>query len=504
MSDENYNSNEETQALFVSTQKKKQAEEEARKKAEAEQARRDAAEAEVRRMEQEVEERKRKAEEERQALEQAAREAEAANASQVDKLKSKVNTAVNSIDTDAIKTMAKEKTVTVGKSKVPLFAAIGAALVVVILVAVFMLKGKGGGADKAAAIDPTTIEFNKEYATTTEGVNLKFFYPEALYPEVTEEGDAETTEIHFTSGEGSTSDMGVAFYKFMDKGNIGFQSAKEMQNNLVKVATGALKDEEMQATVSDEVSTDVASENPGKYSYKCRFTTQNEEGQTVSGTASTWYVSNEAGDIYQALFICYENGESADNCVALRDLFEEKNTENALKVPGENPPKEATTDGRLEADPIHMGIVVPKDQFKKLDTTGDNFWAWSDDNGAVFILRYSEEDEGTMEYVLQYPDEALTVFKQMSETGINEIHPYVESRMFMGDLQVPENKLAYMAEFKDVIGGVTFWEGYEASAWHDARTNRDYSYDLILLAPEKNKDIYKEIFNRACDRLEDI
>ena len=139
MSDENYNSNEETQALFVSTQKKKQAAEEARKRAEAEQAKRDAAEAEVRRMEQEVEERKRKAEEERQALEQAAREAEAANASQVDKLKAKVNTAVN---TDAIKTMAKEKTVTVGKSKVPLFAAIGAALVVVILVAVLIALRK--------------------------------------------------------------------------------------------------------------------------------------------------------------------------------------------------------------------------------------------------------------------------------------------------------------------------------------------------------------------------
>lgn len=497
MSEENYNSNEETQALFVSTQKKKQAEEEARKKAEAEQARRDAAEAEVRRMEQEVEERKRKAEEERQALEQAAREAEAAKASQVNKLK-------NAVNTDAIKTMAKEKTVTVGKSKVPLFAAIGAALVVVILVAVFMLKGKGGGADKAAAVDPAAIEFNKEYATTTEGVNLKFFYPEALYPEVTEEGDAETTEIYFTSGEGSASVMGVAFYKFMDKGDIGFQSAKEMQNNLVKVAGGALKDEEMQATVSDEVSTDVASENPGKYSYKCKFTAQDEDGQAVSGAASTWYVSNEAGDIYQVFFNCYEKGESADNCVALRDLFEEKNSENALKVPGENPPKEATTDGRLEADPVHMGIVVPKDQFKKLDTSGDNFWAWSDDNGAIFILRYSEEDEGTMEYITQYADEALSIFKQMSETGINEIHPYVESRMYTGDLPAPENRLAYLAEFKDVIGGVTFWEGYEASVWHDVRTNKEYSYDLILLAPEKNKDIYKEIFTRAIDRLEDI
>ncbi len=499
MSDENYNSNEETQALFVSTQKKKQAEEEARKKAEAEQARRDAAEAEVRRMEQEVEERKRKAEEERQALEQAAKEAEAAGASQVDKLKAKVNTAVN---TDAIKTMAKEKTVTVGKSKVPLFAAIGAALVVVILVAVFALKGKGGSS-KAAAIDPSTVEFNKEYATTTEGVNLKFFYPESLYTQVTEEGDAESVEITFSSEDESIPTTALALYKFMDKGNIGFQSAKEMQNNLGKIVGGAIKESETPGAVADEVSTDIASDNPGKYSYKCTFTSENEGGP-VKGAVSTWYVSNEAGDIYQVMLMTVEKGETNDTGIALRDLFEAKNAENAVKVPGENPPKEATTDGRLEADPIHMGIVVPKDQFKKLDTSGDNFWAWSDDNGAIFILRYAEEDEGTMEYVLQYPDEALTIFKQMSETGINEIHPYVESRMYMGDLQAPENKLCYCAEFKDIIGGVTFWEGYEASAWHDARTNKDYSYDLILLAPEKNKEIYKEIFNRACDRLEDI
>ncbi len=502
MGEENNNSNEETQALFVSTQKKKQAEEEARKKAEAEQAKRDAAEAEVRRMEQEVEERKRKAEEERQALEQAAREAEEAGASQVDKLKAKVNTAVNTVNTDAIKTMAKEKTVTVGKSKIPLFAAIGAALIVVILVAVFALKGKDGGS-KTAAIDPATTEFNKEYATTTEGVDLKFFYPESVFTQVTEEGDAESVEIHLSSEGGSEPEAVLALYKFMDKGNIGFQSAKEMQNNLGKVAGGALKDEEMQVQVADEVSTDIASDNPGKYSYKCTFATE-VEGAAVKGAATSWYVSNEAGDIYQVFFSVMEKAETNDNCVALRDLFEEKNSENAIKVPGENPPKEASTDGRLEADPIHMGIVVPKDRFKKLDTSGDNFWAWSDDNGAIFILRYSEEDEGTMEYVLQYPDEALSIFKQMSETGINEIHPYIESRMYMGDIPAPENKLAYLAEFKDVIGGVTFWEGYEASAWHDARTNKEYSYELILLAPEKNKDIYKEIFTRAGDRLEDI
>ena len=502
MGEENNNSNEETQALFVSTQKKKQAEEEARKKAEAEQAKRDAAEAEVRRMEQEVEERKRKAEEERRALEQAAREAEEAGASQVDKLKAKVNTAVNTVNTDAIKTMAKEKTVTVGKSKIPLFAAIGAALIVVILVAVFALKGKDGGS-KTAAIDPATTEFNKEYATTTEGVDLKFFYPESVFTQVTEEGDAESVEIHLSSEGGSEPEAVLALYKFMDKGNIGFQSAKEMQNNLGKVAGGALKDEEMQVQVADEVSTDIASDNPGKYSYKCTFATE-VEGAAVKGAATSWYVSNEAGDIYQVFFSVMEKAETNDNCVALRDLFEEKNSENAIKVPGENPPKEAATDGRLEVDAIHLGLVVPKDQFKKVDTGSDDFSAWSDDNGAMFIVTYEDAGELTFDDYHENYEVFAQAFKDSSDTSLNAILPDIESRMYLGDLQAPENRGGYFAEYRDVVGGITFWEGYCAGMWRDVRTNKYCFYSIILMAPEKNQDVYKQIYNTAVDRMEDI
>ena len=79
------NGGEETAALFVSAQKKKQAEEEARKKAEEERARREAAEEEVRRMEAEVEERRRRAEEKQRALE----EAEKKQQKQLERLKKK-------------------------------------------------------------------------------------------------------------------------------------------------------------------------------------------------------------------------------------------------------------------------------------------------------------------------------------------------------------------------------------------------------------------------------
>lgn len=501
MSEENINnSNEETQALFVSTQKKKQAEEEARKKAEAEQAKRDAAEAEVRRMEQEVEERKRKAEEERQALEQAAREAEAANASQVDKLKAKVNTAVNTVNTDAIKTMAKEKTVTVGKSKIPLFAAIGAALVVVILVAVFALKGRGGS-NKAADIDYSTLEFNKEYSINKEGAGLKFFYPEALYDQVSDGEDGEGANVILTSEAGTAPRLEVTVSpQDQEKGTLGLISAKDMQKGLAERAKDVLTRSDESMNIIEEQSTDVSADNPGKYSYRSTYS----YGEGIFGAASSWYVVNEDGKIMVVSCYVEEKGENADNAAKIRDLFEAKNSENALKVPGENPPKEAATDGRLEVDAIHLGLVVPKDQFKKIDTGSDDFSVWSDDNGAMFIVTYEDAGELTFDDYHENYEVFAQAFKDSSDTSLNAILPSIESRMYLGDLQAPENRGGYFAEYRDVVGGITFWEGYCAGMWRDVRTDKYCFYSIILMAPEKNQDVYKQIYNTAVDRMEDI
>lgn len=499
MSDENYNNNEETQALFVSSQKKKQAEEEARKKAEAEQARLDAAEAEVRRMEQEVEERKRKAEEERQALEQAAKDAEAANASQVDKLKAKVNTAVNTVNTDAIKTMAKEKKV--GNSKIPLFAAIGAAVVVVILVAVFVLKGKGG---KAAEIDYSTLEFNKEYSVTKEGMKIKFFYPESLYNQVSEEDQGDGDRIILTSEDGSAPRLEVVISSLgSDQGELGFRSAKYLQKNLTDSSKKVLTDSDEGMNIIEEQSTDISSDNPGKYLYRSTYS----YGDNIYGAASSWYVIEEDSNLLDMACYVEEQGkgvENADNVAKIRDLFEAKNSENALKVPGENPPKEATTDGRLEVDSIHMGVVVPKDQFKRLDTGSDEFSAWSDDNGAMFIVAYEDAGEATFDLLREHQDEFIELFKEDAESSLNAILPDIESRMYLGDLQAPENIIGYYAEYKDIVGGISYWEGYHSGMWYDQRTQKYCFYSLILIAPEKNKDIYKQMFSTAYDRLEDI
>ena len=122
----------------------------------------------------------------------------------------------------------------------------------------------------------------------------------------------------------------------------------------------------------------------------------------------------------------------------------------------------------------------------------------------IFILEYVAIDEMSLDELPKEGQDIMDFFKERSQKGINQIHPYVESRMYLGDLPAPEGVGSYNAEFRDIIGGVTFWEGYNTNAWTDIRTNREYTYSLILLAPEKNKDIYKEIFTRAIDRLEDI
>ena len=243
MSDEimNNENGEETAALFVSSQKKKQAEEEARKKAEAEQAKRDAAEAEVRRMEAEVEERKRKAEEEKQALEEAAKQAEAEKANVVDKLKS-------SVDVEEIKSKVKEKTE--GKPKLPIFIGAGVAAVVIIaLILVFALKGKGG------KIDFETLEFAKEYTVAEENYGITVKYPESLYTALTEEKQEDDSVGLIAEASGKKiPEMKIYVSEGLSSADAVISPAGEIQKQLedfTKASTASLK------TSEENISSDV-------------------------------------------------------------------------------------------------------------------------------------------------------------------------------------------------------------------------------------------------------
>ena len=98
-----------------------------------------------------------------------------------------------------------------------------------------------------------------------------------------------------------------------------------------------------------------------------------------------------------------------------------------------------------------------------------------------------------MQPILKNTSDSLSGMKELSE---------FESRMFLKD-SWPKD-LKYYAEYKDVMDGITYWEGNSASMWRDVRTNKYYLYNVVLLAPEKNKDVYKSLFDKALDRMQDI
>ena len=510
MSDENYNNNDETAALFVSTQKKKQAEEEARRRAEEEQARRDAAEAEVRRMEQEVEERKRKAEEERLALEEEER------ALAEGRLKQEAKAAEQPKQEPVRKAKAPKEPSAGGKSKLPIYIGIAAAAVVVIIIAVVALKGKGGsGSSEAVAQMETTQlndEFNTEYVSKEEGYDLKFMYPAGMYTEVTEEkGDGELT-IHFgPQGTGMIdTDIILTDYKWDNVDAIimdyeqGACPADKFQTGFTDKITKKVKELIPDAAIADEVSTDVKADDATRYSYKCTFTSA-EKG---NGAVSAWVAVNSKGECKRAVVCCRDISEDKEACRKLCDTFAEKYAGESLMIPGFNPPKSTETDGLLEVESMHMGVLAPKDQFKKYslsDEIGLDYSIFMDNNGSQIIVWPYETDidlSGDNNYTRE---QIHGIYDDLAKEGVNKFFKALDSRMLLDEsYDSRDTTVDYTGNYRDVIGGIMYWERFRAGYWTDVRTSKHYFYVLITLVPEKNRDAYQQIFDRSLDMLKDI
>ena len=96
-------------------------------------------------------------------------------------------------------------------------------------------------------------------------------------------------------------------------------------------------------------------------------------------------------------------------------------------------------------------------------------------------------------------------YKSMAEQGVNNYFTALESRMFLDEsYDSRDTTVDYTANYKDKIGGIFYWERYRIGYWTDVRTQKHYFYVLITLVPEKNQDVYKQIFDRSLDMLKDI
>ncbi|MBR5407325.1 MAG: hypothetical protein IK111_06735 [Lachnospiraceae bacterium] len=509
MGDENLNNGfDDTAGLFVSTQKKKKAEEEAKRKAEEEQARLAAAQEEARRMELEVEERRRRAEEEKIALEQAEREIELSR-------ENKANRAEAPTPPPKEKKV-KEKKVTTdeasGKSKLPMYIGIGAAALVLIIIIAVVLGGKGGKSGKGggSSADLTELELNAEYTPKEQGYDVKLLYPDSVYTEVTEEssGDEEVT-VHFNTGSEKdvNTDVVITKYRYDNTDDIITKTgaymcaASDMQQGFQKKIKKRVEELIPGVSTSDEVSTDISADDAGKYAYTCSF----DAGENGKGSISAWIDVNGNEECCRVLVISKTASDDASGCKAMADKFTEANSADAIMVPGNNPPEKLEVDGMLEIDAVHLGMPVPKDRFVKYSSEDSDLYAvWSDIDGTVVIAQAYEQTEITVEDAFNMEEDVINYFKDKAQSGVNRFNSAVESRNFLDDSRPRENGLAYESNFRDVIGGVTFWERDYSDLWQDNRTGKLYSINIITLVPEKHRDIYTQIFDKSLDRLTDL
>ena len=507
MSDENFNnnSNDETAALFVSNQKKKAAEEEAKRRAEEEQARLAAAEAEARRMEEEVEERKRRAEEERLALEEEER---ALAEGRLNRESAAAKPAKPG------KTGEPGKSSAGGKSKLPVYIGIAAAAVVVIIIAVVAIGGKKGGSgssENVAQMETTQLndEFNTEYVSKEEGFDLKFMYPAGMYTEVTEEkGDGEVT-IHFGPQETGNidSDIVITDYKwdnedsFITARNAWMCPADLFQKSFKEKITLKAKELIPDINVTEETSADVSDEETSRFFYKCSYTSA-EKG---NGVISAWVGLNGNGECKRVVVCCRDTGENVEGCKKLCDTFTDKYAGGSLMLPGNNPPKSTDTDGMIEVEEMHMGILTPSGLFEKAPIES-NYVVFQDNNGAQVIVHPIETETDLRSGEANITREEIhEKYKSMAEQGVNNYFTALESRMFLDEsYDSRDTTVDYTANYKDKIGGIFYWERYRIGYWTDVRTQKHYFYVLITLVPEKNQDVYKQIFDRSLDMLKDI
>ncbi len=478
--------NDETAALFVSAQKKKKAEEEARKKAEEEKAKREAAEAEVKRMEMEVEERKKRAEEEKLALEKAAEEAKNAQAS-----------APVSAPVEPVKTVSAKA---VDKSKMPIFIGAGAAAVVVIIIAIFLLKGKGDSVDYAS------LNMNAEYTSKASGYDIKFAYPDSLYPEVTENKTDDALQILFKPGSKSSVITDVVVSPLHnDKGeqvktdSIAFR-AHDMNKTLEEVTKPQLESLFPGLNITEQKDSGYTVDNPGEYSLTYTFTSD----QYKSGKGYAWVEPNSAGE-YMVVLSCFAKAKEDQEAVnKVQQTFADYNAKDAFAIPGANPPDSTEVDGMIEDNTTHMGLHVPKDRFTKWEHT-TNYCIWSDLNGAMIITCPIDTDIDFSDYSIDLDyEKIMDTLRKHGETGVNSFFGDVESRVLLSEEEIMDGAFAYRAEYKDVIGGMTYWERFQSGYWTDVRTGKHYFVQIITVVPEVNKDIYKSIFDKTLASLEDI
>ncbi len=545
MSDENMTNTEETAALFVSAQKKKKAEEEAKKKAAEEQARREAAEAEVRRMEQEVEERKRKAEEERIALEKAEQE-RAQKKAEMEKALKESTEAIKE-GTKAIKDSAKEgakalkdstvegakalkeapkaikeskvakKTVEGAKEagssfadflkakKVPIL--IGAGALVAVIVILIVVLSLGGSKEMSFE----GMEFDGEIASSDSSYDIPIYYPSSVYVASEEENVDCGKLITLASGNAKDVYTEVVLMPVMDDatgeafnvGSTAFTRPSLVMEGLMESTDEFMSELYEGAEIINMTQTET-SDGTSPY-----FTAFDFTRDVDSGSAVGLIKQNGNGEYIYEFIICTQETDSFDNVSQMSTLFMENNMDGARGIPGYN--EVSTNEGDMfEINELHLGFCL-SDQFEAYGEVDENngLAVYADGNGGTFLISY-EESVYDAQTLLDNTETCITsMTDEFNKLGVDR---YIELDGIQFDRRLEsENvyseeifKIGCFVDFADTYDGVSYWERDHFSVWGDSQTGKLYYLNCYLLAPTESKAEYEQIFDNFISSMSDL
>ncbi|SEM28736.1 hypothetical protein SAMN04487770_13222 [Butyrivibrio sp. ob235] len=448
MGDENMNNLEEdTSVLFVSGQKKKKAEEEARLKAEQEEAEREAREAEIRRQEEAVASRKSKAEDLKKNLD--------------------------------IKQQERDKHKTKNKL-MPIF--IGAGLAVVILIIAMVVSGI-----KPKKAYEELADFNAEYEVAEAGYGLKIMYPDTVFGEVTENASSDGVDIVFGGKESSSPEMDVIVAKTGYDNVMKNISWTEINDKLKAVAEEHLQGAEL---ITENVS-DPTDLNSTVYEYQCTYKLDDKSGAYLG-----WCTQDSDGNVLVEAVDCKAGKDDLESAARLCNQFGEINAQSKLKMPGYAEAKDLGDYDRISIDELNAGVRIPKNMFTQLDSFTDNGGKWYkavDENGAIILI-----------YIGVYADKASFVpIEQSQLPALYEIYREAIKKFLEGKVVYSERTLAYEkpAETNDIdyashynlkVSGREYIEGDYMSLY----PTDEYVYSTIfyMLAPKNKSDEYEQIF----------
>ncbi|MCR4787678.1 MAG: hypothetical protein K5888_03740 [Lachnospiraceae bacterium] len=472
MSEENINKNEETAALFVSSQKKKVAEEAARKKAEEEQARRDAEEAEVRRIEQEVADRKRELEEQKKAVEEAAQEA--AQQAKQQEINRKITGA---------KTTAKRY----GK-----FVVIGAVLVVVLCVVIGILVAKS-----RPKIDYSDLVFDEEYTSGENGFDVAIKYPGNLYSEVTEEMEGDILSIEFQPSGKKIPAMIVKLTAL----DVSLPQLQLLPGSNASMINSVYEDFRDQGFLSDEKLCDLSDSGTKYYEYSCNGIIA--DGKDEYAMAShVWTELNGDGKVVLVNVKVLGLADKENEVTDLRDAVHDENASDAIKVAGNYPLNDVNYDGYIEFAELGIKMPVPADRFKPLD---DEKTIWGDDNGAYIMIDCNDklDVEGLVSGDVRLSD-TIDYFSEQAKGGLMDFDRIVinaDSRTFVNEQYAYSTDYAMFADFDDDSFGFKYWErDYLTPVFSP---DRDLAANLcvVTIVPESSRAQYESVLESCIEKI---